>query len=104
MCALKCVVEVKKMGGEEIKAQSLLTFDELLESVYGKYIGFAGGGAKVFGFTSVATDSRNVKPGSLFVPLIGEKQDGHKYIPQAIEAGASVIFVTNSVYQNTSYT
>ncbi len=100
MCALKCVVEVKKMGGEEIKAQSLLTFDELLESVYGKYIGFAGGGAKVFGFTSVATDSRNVKPGSLFVPLIGEKQDGHKYIPQAIEAGASVIFVTNSVYQN----
>ncbi|MBP5447055.1 MAG: UDP-N-acetylmuramoylalanyl-D-glutamate--2,6-diaminopimelate ligase, partial [Treponema sp.] len=88
------------MGGEEIKANSLLTFDELLESVYGKYIGFAGGGAKVFGFTSVATDSRNVKPGSLFVPLIGENQDGHKYIPQAIEAGATVIFVTNSVYQD----
>lgn len=93
-----------KMGGEDFKANSLLTFDELLESVYGKYIGFAGGGANVFGFTSVTTDSRNVKPGSLFVPLIGEKQDGHRYIPAAIEAGASVIFVTNSVYQeNTKF-
>ncbi|ULQ60172.1 Mur ligase domain-containing protein [Brucepastera parasyntrophica] len=44
-------------------------------------------------FSSVVTDSRNVKPGSLFVPLIGEKQDGHNYIPQALESGASVILV-----------
>lgn len=93
-----------KMGGEDFKANSLLTFDELLESVYGKYIGFAGGGAKVFGFTSVATDSRNVKPGSLFVPLIGENQDGHRFIPAALAAGATVVFVTDSVYQsNTKY-
>ncbi len=88
------------MGGEEIRANSLLTFDELLESVYGRYVGFAGGGANVFGFTSVATDSRNVKPGSLFVPLIGENQDGHKYIPQALEAGATAVLITDSVYQN----
>ncbi|MBR5096050.1 MAG: UDP-N-acetylmuramoyl-tripeptide--D-alanyl-D-alanine ligase [Treponema sp.] len=93
-----------KMGGEDFKAKSLLTFDELLESVYGRYIGFAGGGAKVFGFTSVATDSRNVKPGSLFVPLVGEKQDGHRYIPEALAAGATAVFVTDSVYQdNTKY-
>jgi UDP-N-acetylmuramoyl-tripeptide--D-alanyl-D-alanine ligase len=45
------------------------------------------------GFNSVATDSRNVLPGSLFVPLIGEFQDGHSFIPKALEAGASVIFV-----------
>ena len=93
-----------KMGGEDFKAKSLLTFDELLESVYGRYIGFAGGGGKVFGFTSVATDSRNVKPGSLFVPLIGEKQNGHRFIPEALAAGATAVFVTDSIYQeNTKY-
>ena len=90
-----------KMGGEEksTAGESLMSFDELLRSVYGKYIGFAraNGG---FGFTSVTTDSRSVQPGSLFVPLIGESQDGHKYIPDALKAGASVVFVTNSVYEN----
>ena len=44
-------------------------------------------------FTSVQTDSRNVTPGTLFVPLRGENQNGHKYIPQALEKGASVVFV-----------
>ena len=78
--------------------KSLLSFDELLQSVYGKYIGFARCSGR-FSFTSVTTDSRNVVPGSLFVPLVGEKQDGHKFIPEAIKAGASVVFVENSVYE-----
>lgn len=78
-----------------------MSFDELLQSVYGKYIGFARGSGHFF-FSSVTTDSRAVQPGSLFVPLIGESQDGHKYIPAALDAGASVIFVTNSVYEKNS--
>lgn len=45
------------------------------------------------GFFSVAIDSRNVKEGSLFVPLMGEKQDGHNFILEALELGASIIFV-----------
>lgn len=77
---------------------TLLTFDELLNAVCGKYIGFAREHS-VFAFTSVATDSRQVKEGSLFVPLIGENQDGHKYIPDALKAGASVVFVTAFVYE-----
>lgn len=81
------------------KEESLLTFNELLESVYGTYIGFARPEG-AFSFTSVTTDSRTVEPGSLFVPLVGEKQDGHKYIPEALNAGASVIFVTKSVYES----
>ena len=75
-----------------------MSFDELLKSVYGKYIGFARPYDGFF-FGSVTTDSRAVQPGSLFVPLIGEKQDGHKYIPDALKAGATVVFVSNSVYE-----
>jgi len=48
------------------------------------------------GFSSVATDSRNVLPGSLFVPLIGEFQDGHAYITKALENGASVVFIDSA--------
>lgn len=44
--------------------------------------------------TSVYTDSREVKPGSLFVPLIGEKVDAHKFIPQVMEAGAAAAFTS----------
>ena len=87
------------MGVGKNKEESLLTFNELLESVYGTYIGFARSEG-VFSFTSVTTDSRMVEPGSLFVPLIGERQDGHKYIQDALNAGASVIFVTKSVYES----
>ena len=79
--------------------ESLLTFEELLSAVHGKYVGFSGSSDN-FCFTSVVIDSRNVKEKSLFVPLIGEFQDGHKYIPEALAKGASVVFVTKSVYSS----
>ncbi|MBQ9419473.1 MAG: UDP-N-acetylmuramoyl-tripeptide--D-alanyl-D-alanine ligase [Synergistaceae bacterium] len=41
----------------------------------------------------LATDSRDVIKGGAFVALEGEKTDGHKYIPQAIENGASLLIV-----------
>lgn len=40
-------------------------------------------------FTGAATDSRKVKPGMLYIPLIGKRTDGHQYIEQAREAGAA---------------
>jgi UDP-N-acetylmuramoyl-L-alanyl-D-glutamate--2,6-diaminopimelate ligase len=41
--------------------------------------------------TSVTADSRNVAPGSLFIAVGGTKTDGHKYLAQAINDGASSI-------------
>ena len=38
---------------------------------------------------NVQYDSRAVKAGSLFVPIIGEKVDAHKFIPQCLENGAA---------------
>lgn len=78
---------------------TLLNLDEVLDAVNGKFIGGEKNKAN-FGFTSVATDSRNVVEGTLFVPLIGSVQDGHKYVPGAVECGATVVFIADSAYEN----
>lgn len=41
--------------------------------------------------TSVTADSRYVTPGSLFAALPGSQVDGARFVPDAIEAGASAI-------------
>ena len=40
----------------------------------------------------IVLDSREDCSKGLFVPIKGEKQDGHRFIPMAIEHGASFIF------------
>ena len=74
-----------------IAKTSLLSLEEVLSAVGGELLSKKGGDVV---FTSVQTDSRNVVPGTLFVPLIGEFQDGHSYISKAIGNGASVVFVS----------
>ena len=39
--------------------------------------------------SGISTDSRNLTPGSLFVPLRGERFDGHDYLSQAVKNGAT---------------
>src|SRR5688500_986773 len=47
--------------------------------------------------TGVTSDSRQVRPGSLFVALPGERFDGHDFIPQAVAAGAAGVLVEKAV-------
>lgn len=42
-------------------------------------------------FASFSTDSRKIEKGSLFIPLSGDTFDGHAFIDQALEQGASGI-------------
>lgn len=44
--------------------------------------------------TGISIDSREVRDGDLFVAIIGEKTDAHKYLPQVIAAGVSCILVS----------
>ncbi len=47
--------------------------------------------------TSICYDSRQAKPGALFVALQGEQVDGHDYVGQAIARGAAGIVVEHEV-------
>lgn len=43
--------------------------------------------------SSVSTDTRTIKKNSLFVAIKGKNFDGHNYINEAINKGASAIVV-----------
>ena len=47
--------------------------------------------------TEGAIDSRQVIPGALFVALPGERTDGHQYVSQAFERGASLALIQQEV-------
>ena len=82
-----------------VGADSLLSLQETVSAVKAK-ICIGKNKPETFSFTSVTTDSRSVEALSLFVPLIGENQDGHKYILQAVRKGASVVFAVQSSYDS----
>ena len=75
---------------------TLLTKSQLLNAVHGTQIG----NADCF-FDDVQTDSRNVSEDKkcMFVPLVGEFQNGHKYIPSVLAKGASVVLLNKSEYE-----
>lgn len=59
---------------------------------------------KIYGDTninisSITNDSRKVEKAGAFVAVKGYATDGHKYIPQAIKKGASVIFFDNNDFE-----
>ena len=62
-----------------------LTVSELLTATGGTLL--AGGVSAAV--TSVSTDSRKAGEGALFIPLTGERFDGHDYIDKALALGAA---------------
>jgi UDP-N-acetylmuramoyl-tripeptide--D-alanyl-D-alanine ligase len=50
-----------------------------------------------FEAAGIEMDSRDVKPGDVFVALQGEAMDGHKFLPQAFEKGAIAAIVDRPV-------
>ena len=63
-----------------------LTLENITKVCSGVYFGPADKlGQEV---SSITTDSRKIETGSLFVPIVGERVDAHKFIPQVMEAGA----------------
>lgn len=47
----------------------------------------------------VSTDSRNVNKHTLFVPIIGERVDAHRFIPDVLMQGAACVFSSDHTVQ-----
>lgn len=63
-----------------------MSIREIEKAVHGVWWNPREGAEEV---ASVTTDSRSVPSGSLFVPIVGEKFDGHRFIGAALDSGAA---------------
>ena len=62
------------------------TLSEIAAACGGKYVGSEE--MKSTAITSVERDSRQIKPGSLFLAIPGERVDGHDFIQKCYDSGA----------------
>lgn len=63
----------------------MLTWDEAVQATDGE----AANGSDELAIAGVATDTRHLEPGALFVAIKGPNFDGHAYAAQAMTAGAA---------------
>jgi len=68
-----------------------MKLSELVEMVDG--VEWSGEGTADPPVDSITVDSREVEPGALFVALVGEEFDGHRFVDEAVDAGAGAVFV-----------
>lgn len=80
------------MDGNQNKNNSQmpnLTLENIAEACEGIYIGEDARKTEII--TGAVTDSRQIEQGYLFIPIRGEKVDGHKFIPDVFEKGALAV-------------
>lgn len=70
----------------------MLNIEEILNASNGKLIN----GESSIVPKSYEIDSRNVKNGDFFIPIIGEKVDAHKYIVDCVKKGAIGYFISSN--------
>ncbi len=81
----------------------MFTVNEIAIATGGRIIGLADGE-----IDSISTDSRSAAPGQLFVPLRGERFDGHSFIQDVAERGVTTILAEerwlkqNPIHQSTT--
>ena len=69
-----------------------ITVKQIVNAVNGRLLS----GSEEILVTSASVNSREIEEGALFVPIIGEKVDGHRFIEGAFENGAVASFVAES--------
>ncbi|NMN01682.1 UDP-N-acetylmuramoyl-tripeptide--D-alanyl-D- alan ine ligase [Bifidobacterium sp. DSM 109963] len=70
-----------------------MTIDEIAEAVAGRVVPAAGGAHDGGVALHVVSDSRQIRRGSVFVAIKGERVDGHDYVQGAGAAGALAAIV-----------
>lgn len=66
----------------------VLTIKDILRATGGEIISKSGNAAGLE-FNEITTDSRKINDGVLFIPIAGDRFDGHDFIKSAIEHGAA---------------
>lgn len=72
----------------------MLSIQEILQATEGRLI-FSNSTKRIF--KTVSTDSRSIKPGDLFIALIGKKFDGHSYMADVIKKKAGAVVVSKKI-------
>ncbi|MEK6644047.1 MAG: UDP-N-acetylmuramoyl-tripeptide--D-alanyl-D-alanine ligase [Planctomycetota bacterium] len=68
-----------------------LTLEEMVIAIEGRVFGTIATPS----VTSVSTDSRDAKPGCLFVAIKGDTHDGHAYVADVLDRGASAAVISD---------
>ncbi|WP_162523548.1 UDP-N-acetylmuramoyl-tripeptide--D-alanyl-D-alanine ligase [Calorimonas adulescens] len=72
----------------------MITLDDILFATKGNVIGNA---YHNLSFSGISIDSRNIKNGQLFIPLVGERFDGHDFILNAVRGGATACLTQKDI-------
>jgi len=80
-----------KAAGNRVPAP--IRIDDLLAATGGRLLA----SSSVRSFRLAVVDSRRVVPGCLFVALRGERDDGHRFVAEAVAAGAVAVLVEREV-------
>lgn len=70
-----------------------LTINDILSATGGKLVC----GSADTEFSEITTDSRKAAEGVLFIPLVGEKFDGHEFINAAFDMGAAAVLTQKNI-------
>ena len=72
-----------------------MTLGNIAECCRGIYYGEEE--KKTLEVTGIAIDSRKIKKGGLFIPIRGERADGHSFIPAVFKSGAAACLSENVI-------
>jgi UDP-N-acetylmuramoyl-tripeptide--D-alanyl-D-alanine ligase len=67
-----------------------MTAGEIAKAVGGQILA----GDPALEVTDICTDSRQCKEGDLYVPILGERVDGHRFLTSVISQGAAAVFTS----------
>jgi len=79
------------MAGPKPRQAVRLELSAVVEALGARLVGAPGGAA----LTGVCTDTRALRPGDLFVALVGDRFDGHRFLQTAADGGASALLVAS---------
>ncbi len=71
----------------------MLSLDKIIEAVNGELIC----GSMDTRIAGVSTDSRSIREGDLFIPIVGDKFDGHDFIGVVLDKGAVAVLTSKDV-------